>query len=114
MTDAACPSFFPTINSIVHVLGPTWQFDIADDVSQTIAFPVDRTVHLHFVRAGGTAPAITMEIVDAHGHPAVEPPDPAIWLLPCGLSTEAAARQIKTGLIEPCRAMPKGRPACAA
>ena len=114
MTDSTCYSFFPTASCIVHALGPAWQFEIADDASQIIAFPVDRTIHLRFVRAGGAAPAIAVEIVDAHGHPAAEPPDPAIWLLPYGLSTEAAVRQIKTGLIEPYRATPKGHPAFAA
>ena len=114
MTDSTCYSFFPTVSKIVRTLGPTWQHFITDDASQIIAFPVDRTIHLRFVRAGGAAPAIAVEIVDAHGHPAAEPPDPAIWLLPYGLSTETAARQIKTGLIEPYRTTPKGHPASAA
>ncbi len=64
MTDVTNRRFSAVAITIVHALGPTWQHFITGDASQIIAFPIDRTVYLRFVRAGGAAPALAVEIVD--------------------------------------------------
>ncbi len=114
MTDVASRRFPATAITIVHALGPTWQHFITDDASQIIAFPVDRMVYLRFVRAGGAAPPIAVEIVDGRGNPVAMPPDPAIWLLPFDLAPTTSACQIKSSLIAPYRSSLKDQTASAA
>lgn len=114
MTDVPSRRFPAVAITIVHALGPTWQYFITDDASQIIAFPVDRTVYLRFVRAGGAAPAIAVEIVDGDSHPVAMPPDPVIWLLPFDMAAATAARQIRGGLIAPYRSSLKAEAASAA
>ena len=114
MTDDTSRRFSTVAITIVHALGPTWQHFITDDASQIIAFPIDRTVYLRFVRAGGAAPALAVEVVDGRGHPVAMPPDPVIWLLPFDMASVTAARQIRGGLIEPYRNGLKAEAASAA
>lgn len=114
MTSSTTYCLFPIVSAIIQALGPTWQVFIPEGVSQIIAFPIDRTVHLRFTRAGGAAPAIAVEITDGHGHPIATPPDPAIWLLPYDMASATAARQIRTGLIGPYRVGLKAQSASAA
>jgi len=114
MTTLQTNHFFPVVAAIVHSLGPTWGFTIADNATQIIAFPIDRTVHLRFAKAGGAAPAIAVELVDEQGSPVDVPLDPLIWLLPFDMASTTAARQIKGNMIVPYRACLKVRAAVAA
>jgi len=101
MIDVQTSRFFRVATSVVHALGPTWQFFIPECASQIIAFPMDRTVHLRFAKAGGAAPAIAVEVVDENGSPVAMPPDPVIWLVPLDMAAATTARQIRHNLIDP-------------
>jgi len=103
MTDVQTSRFFQVTTNVVRALGPTWQFFIPDGVTQIIAFPIDRTIHLRFAKAGGAAPAIAVEMVDENGSPIALPPDPAIWLAPLDVAAATIARQIRNNLIAPCQ-----------
>ena len=108
---------FPIASAITVKLG--WQFHVTEGAGQIIARPPfagasGKTFQLRFANAGGAAPAIAVEIVDADGRPAVDAPQPPIWLLPRDLSPDTATRQIRRHLIEPYRTTLAERPSSAA
>ena len=108
---------FPIASAITARLG--WRFHVAEGAGQIIAHPPhisasETTFRLRFANAGGAAPAIAVEIVDADGLPAINGPQPPIWLLPRDLSADTATRQIRRHLIEPYRAVVAERPSSAA
>jgi hypothetical protein len=108
---------FPIASAITVRLG--WRFHVAEGAGQIIAHPphvsaLETTFQLRFADAGGAAPAIAVEIIDADGRPAINGPQPPIWLLPRDLSADTATLQIRRHLIEPYRAFVAERPSAAA
>ncbi len=110
-------SLLPIASAITARLG--WRFYVAKGAGQIIAHPQhisvpENTFQLRFAEAGGAAPAIAVEIFDSDGRPAVNAPQPPIWLLPRHLSADTATRQIRQHLIEPYRTTLADRTSSAA